>query len=66
MSEQDFAIEKVRLSIGGKTIEQVVTADDTYATFTIELEAGDADLDTDLIGEGKDGVAYFVTVEFKG
>jgi len=63
--EPDFAIEKVRLSIAGHTIEKAVTPADTYAEFTLELKAGDADLDTALIGDGKDGVAYFVTVEFE-
>ena len=61
----DFAIEKVRMSIAGKTVEKTVTPDDTSAEFTLDLKAGDADLDTALIGNGKDGVAYFVTVEFE-
>jgi arylsulfatase A-like enzyme len=66
MKPDDFAIEKVRLSIAGQTVEKAVTPEDTHASFTLDLKAGDADLDTALIGDGKDGVAYFVTVEFKG
>ena len=62
----DFAIEKVRMSIAGQTVEKAVTPDDTHARFTLDLKAGDADLDTALIGGDKDGVAYFVTVEFEG
>ena len=60
-----FAIEKVRMSIAGHVVEKVVTPEDTHASFTLELKEGDADLDTALIGDGKDGVAYFVTVEFE-
>ncbi|MCK5171864.1 MAG: N-acetylgalactosamine-4-sulfatase precursor, partial [Planctomycetes bacterium] len=66
MEENDFAIEKVRLAIAGQTVEKAVTPKDTHASFTLDLKAGDADLDTALIGDGKDGVAYFVTVEFEG
>ena len=62
--EPDFAIEKIRLSIAGQTVEKAVTPEDTHAEITLELKAGDADLDTALIGDGKDGVAYFVTVQF--
>lgn len=61
-----FAIDKVRMSIAGQTVEKTVTPEDTCAEFTLDLKAGDADLDTALIGDGKDGVAYFVTVEFDG
>ena len=64
--ESDFAIEKVRLSIAGQTVEKAVTPADTHAAFTLNLKAGDADLNTALIGDGKDGVAYFVTVEYVG
>ena len=42
------------------------TPEDTHASFTLELEAGDADLETALIGTDKDGVADFVTVGFEG
>jgi arylsulfatase B len=63
--ENDFAIETVRMSIAGQTVEKAVTPEDTYASFTLDLEAGDADLETALIGDGNDGVAYFVTVEFE-
>ena len=63
--ERDFEIEKVRMSIAGQTVEEAVTPEDIHASFTLELEAGDADLETALIGNGKDGVAYFVTVEFE-
>ena len=61
-----FNIEKVRLSIAGQTVEKAVAPEDTVAEFTLDLNAGDADLDTALIGDGKDGVAYFVTIEFDG
>ena len=64
--ETDFAIEKVRLSVAEQTVEKTVTPEDTHASFTLELEAGDADLDTALIGDGNDGVAYFVTIEYNG
>ncbi len=64
--ETDFAIEKVRMSVAGQTVEKAVTPEDTHATFTLDLKAGDADLDTALIGDGKNGVAYFVTVELEG
>ncbi len=60
-----FKIEKVRMSIAGQTVERAVTPKDTHASFTLDLKAGDADLDTALIGDGKDGVAYFVTVEYE-
>ena len=63
--EEDFAIETVRLSIAGQTVEKAVTPEDTHASFTLDLKAGDADLDTALIGGDKDGVAYFVTVEYE-
>ena len=63
--EKDFAIEKVRISIAGQTVEKAVTPEDTHASFTLELKEGDADLETSLIGDGKNGVAYFVTVEFE-
>ena len=64
--EKEFSIETVRMSIAGKTLEQAATPEETHASFTLELEAGNADLETALIGDGKDGVAYFVTVEFEG
>ena len=64
--ENDFAIEKVRLAIGGQTVEKAVTPKDTHASITLDLEKGDTDLETWLLGDGKDGVAYFVTVEFNG
>ena len=66
MDENDFAIEKVRLAIAGQTVEKSVTGKDTHASFTLDLKKGDTDLETWLIGDGKDGVAYFVTVEFNG
>ena len=66
MEPGDFAIEKVSMSIAGQTFEKAVAPDDTHAEFTLDLKAGDADLDTALIGDGKDGVAYFVTIEFEG
>ena len=62
--ERDFPIETVRMSIAGQTAERAVTPEDTHASFTLELEAGDADLDTALVGDGHGGVAYFVTVQF--
>ena len=62
----DFHIEKVRMSIAGQTVEKTVTPEDTHASFTLDLKAGDTDLDTALIGDGNDGVAYFVTIEFRG
>ena len=61
-----FHIEKVRMSIAGQTVEKTVTREDTRASFTLDLKAGDTDLDTALIGDGNDGVAYFVTIEFRG
>ena len=61
-----FHIEKVRMSIAGQTVEKAVTPEDTHARFTLDLKAGDANLDTALIGDGNDGVAYFVTIEFSG
>ena len=64
--EKNFAIEKVRMSIAEQTVEKAVTAENTHASFTLELKAGDTMLETALIGDGKDGVAYFVTVEFGG
>ena len=63
--EEHFAIETVRMSIAGEIAERNVTPRDTYASFTLDLEAGDADLETWLIGKDKNGVAYFVTVKFK-
>ena len=64
--EPDFEIERVRLSIAGKTVEQEVTPEETHASFTLDLEKGDADLETWMIGDGKDATAYFVTVTFNG
>ncbi|MCK4686035.1 MAG: sulfatase-like hydrolase/transferase, partial [Pirellulales bacterium] len=61
-----FHIEKVCMSIAGQTVEKAVTPEDTHARFTLDLKAGDADLDTALIGDGNDGIAYFVTIEFSG
>jgi arylsulfatase A-like enzyme len=66
MEEHDFAIEKVRLAIAGQTVEKSVIPKDTHASFTLDLKKGDTDLETWLLGDGKDGVAYFVTVEFNG
>ena len=63
--KDDFQIEKVRLAIAGQTVEKAVTPVDNQASFTLDLKAGDADLDTALIGDGKDGVAYFVTIEYQ-
>ena len=40
--------------------------EDTRATFLMNLKAGDADLDTALLGDDKDGIAYFVTAEYLG
>ncbi|MHC4507652.1 MAG: arylsulfatase [Planctomycetota bacterium] len=66
MEENNFAIEKVRLAIAGKVLEKAVTPKETHASFTLDLEKGDTDLETWLLGDGKDGVAYFVTVQFNG
>lgn len=61
-----FHIEKVCMSIAGQTVEKAVAPEDTHARFTLDLKAGDTDLDTALVGDGYDGVAYFVTIEFSG
>ncbi|VGO19635.1 arylsulfatase [Pontiella sulfatireligans] len=66
MRAGDFSIETVRMSIAGQAVEKVVSPEDTHAEFTLDLKVGEADLDTALVGEGKDGVAYFVTIEFEG
>ena len=65
-SAGSFHIEKVRMSIAGQTVEKAVAPEDTHARFTLDLKAGDTDLDTALVGDGYDGVAYFVTIEFSG
>ena len=44
----------------------MVMPEDTRATFLMNLKVGDADLDTALLGDGKDGIAYFVTAEYLG
>ena len=62
----DHAIRKARISIAGKTQEKPVAPEDTRAAFVLNLKAGDSDLDTALLGDGKDGIAYFVTVEYLG
>ena len=64
--KKDHIIKKVRISIAGKTREKVVMPEDTRATFLMNLKAGDADLDTALLGDGKDGIAYFVSAEYLG
>ena len=64
--KQDHAIRKARISIAGKTQEKPVAPEDTRAAFVLNLKAGDSDLDTALLGDGKDGIAYFVTVEYLG
>jgi len=64
--KQDHIIRKVRISIAGKFREKAVTPEDTRASFVLNLRAGDADLDTALLGDGKDGIAYFVTAEYLG
>ena len=62
--EKDFEVEKAHLSIAGQTVEKAVTPEDTHVSFTLELKEGDTDLETALIGDGKNRVAYFVTVKF--
>lgn len=64
--EEDFSIDSVRMSIAGQKVQKSVTPEDTHASFTLELEVGDADLETALIVDGKDGVAYLVTVQYDG
>jgi arylsulfatase A-like enzyme len=64
--KKDHIIRKVRISIAGKTREKVVMPEDTRATFLMNLKVGDADLSTALLGDGKDGIAYFVTAEYLG
>ena len=64
--KKDHIIKKVRISIAGKIREKVVMPEDTRATFLMNLKVGDADLDTALLGDGKDGIAYFVTAEYLG
>jgi hypothetical protein len=62
----DHVIEKVRISIAGKTREKAVTPEDTRASFVLNLKAGNSDLETALLGDGLDGIAYFVTAEYLG
>ena len=57
-------IEKARISIAGQTLEKAVTAKDTEVIFTLDLNKGPAALDTAFLGEGLNGIAYFVTVEY--
>ena len=64
--KKDHIIKKVRISVAGKTREKVVMPEDTRATFVLNLKKGDADLNTALLGDGKDGIAYFVTAEYLG
>ena len=47
-------------------IEKAVTPEDTRASFVLNLKAGNSDLETALLGDGIDGIAYFVTVEYLG
>ena len=54
------------MSIAGQTVQKTVAPENTHACFTLDLKAGDADLDTALIGDGNDAIAYFVTIEFSG
>ena len=58
--------KKVRISIAGKTREKAVTPEDTRASFVLNLKAGNSDLETALLGDGIDGIAYFVTAEYLG
>ena len=62
----DHVIEKVRISIAGKTREKAVKSEDTRASFVLNLKAGNSDLETALLGDGIDGIAYFVTAEYLG
>ncbi|MHC4538387.1 MAG: hypothetical protein ACYS14_08240 [Planctomycetota bacterium] len=64
--EKDFAIEKVRMSIAGQRVEKAVKPEDTHASFTLDLRAGEAGLLTSLIGDTKSCAACFVTVTYEG
>ena len=59
-------IEKVRISIAGKTREKAVKPEDTPGVLRSELEGGNSDLETALLGDGIDRIAYFVTAEYLG
>lgn len=62
--KEHFEIKTVRMAIMDRTVEKNVTPEDTHVSFTLDLEAGEADLETWLIGNGMSGTAYFVTVNF--
>jgi hypothetical protein len=57
-------IKKARMGIAGKVLEKNVSSKDTEVSFTIDLKKGPAALDTAFLGEGLNGIAYFVTVEY--
>ena len=57
-------IQKARMGIAGKVLEKNVSSKDTEVSFTIDLKKGPAALDTAFLGEGLNGIAYFVTVEY--
>ena len=62
--EKAKVIEKVRMTITGQTQEKEVSLKDTHASFRVDLKKGPAALDSALLGDGLNGIAYFVTVEF--
>jgi len=61
---KDFNATAARLRVGDKLVEMEISALDTHAVFEMEIDMGDADLQTWLIAsDGLEIPAYFVDVE---
>jgi len=63
--EPDFNASLARLSLGDQVREQQISPEDTHVVFELELQAGEADLETWLVSsDGLEIPSYFVDVEY--
>lgn len=66
----EFQASLARLTVASRTVEASIGPDDTSVVFEMQLEAGDADLQSwvfgTLNGEDRSAPAYFIRAEYKG
>ena len=65
-SSKEFPADKAKLKVMGRTYEKRILPTDTKATFEIEINKGDSDLET-WVTASKENItvpAYFVTIKY--
>ena len=64
-NSQEFTANKAKLSIGANTYEKDIKATATHVCFEVDVEKGDADMETWIYSEEDITIpSYFVDVEY--